>query len=197
MRNIKIWVVLVAITWLIESQADWPKTPEDFRMLPVYCKARMLPEYKGKYNYWANIIGDGFQHTHHYCAALFTYNKALLMIPTTKAEQKNRKFLLGVAKKQLEYIYTHVNNKKYRLWPDIHLLAAKIYNEQGNTGAAIEYYYKAINSKRDYSKPYAGLANLYLRMGKKEDAIKILKEGLKYNKKSKLLKKKLKEIQEG
>ncbi len=191
-KYIFIFVFLLPSTY---SHAEWPKKPSDFRLLPQYCKALLIPEFKKtQYKHWARIIGPGFGHSHHFCAAMFSYLQADRIFPKNKEEKQRKKFLYRETINEIEYIEKNVKSKRYKLWPEVYSLKAEAYERMGDTKKAIRYFMKAIQSNPRYPRSYAAFASFLQKNHQKKQAIKILKIGLKYNPKSKMLKSKLSRI---
>jgi tetratricopeptide (TPR) repeat protein len=141
-------------------------------LLPPYCAAK----YKGlDFGHWYKVIGPSFGDVHHYCDALVYVSR---YYKSRNAE--DRKFFLKNAIDNTDYMFSHVKPNQPRdiLLPEMHftmgkvLILAKDYKAEGE-------FLQAIQLKPSYVDPYAALADFYLNVGKKQDALKILEEGLK------------------
>ena len=88
---VKKYVVLFINLFLLllissESLATaWPKTRAEFASLPPYCLARQgkqigLTVSEVEIKKWERILGGGFLHVHHFCAALNTLKVLVVLI---------------------------------------------------------------------------------------------------------------------
>lgn len=187
---------LTLLTFSSNSLADssgYPKTDVDFMYLPPYCKARMRKSSPEDQKQWAKRLGADYLHTHHYCAALHQLRIARSMFPRNKGEKSRKNSTLNGVFNNINYMEQHAKST-YILFPYIYTTKAEAYLEAKKENKAISYFYKAINSNKKFTKPYALLADYYLKHHNKQEAKKILVEGLKYSPQSKALNKRLKKI---
>lgn len=193
---IKKTIILAFILGIYYSKicvADWPTTDKDFALLPPYCKALIDPETKKRdYGLWAKRVGPGFGNAHHFCAGLHSYrvlNKAY------NATASEKKFALIQIINEIEYYETHTGPIKSRIYPAVYLLKAQVYGDMGNTSSAIEYFNKSIDANKEYTNAYVALADFYLKVNSKEQAIETIKTGLQYKPNSITLNRRLKKLQ--
>jgi len=173
--------------------AGYPKTDADYMLLPPFCKARASGDKSLNYKNWAKKLGRDFLHTHHYCAALNTLRQARLMFPKNKSQQQDKKGTLSFIFNNIQYMEDHAK-PTYVLFPHIYTTKAEAYLEAKQTTKAIEYFNKAINANKKFTKPYALLSDYYLRIKNKKDALSILEDGLKHSPKSRALNKRIKKL---
>ncbi len=167
----------------------WPSTEAEFSKLPPYCKARAG---KGKglavsdyeIQKWKQKLGPGFLHVHHLCAAL---NFNIIYPGTTD------KPALKVIVKELDYVQRHAP-ADFPLHPLVSLERGKFLLRLDLVTEAILEFQKAIKFKPSYTPPYAELSDYYAETGQTEEAISILKEGLKHSPRSRRLKRRLSKL---
>lgn len=151
----------------------WDKpTDAEIALLPPYCAAK----YKGlDFGHWSKVIGPSFIDVHHYCDALAYVNRYY-----KSRGAVDRQWFLQGAISNIDYMFSHVkpNQPRNILLPEIHFTKGKVLVLAKDYKAGEEFL-QAIQLKPDYVDPYAALADFYLSVGKKQDALKILEEGLR------------------
>lgn len=151
-----------------------PPTDTEIAMLPAYCatKFKNLPDY----GHWVEVLGPSFNDVHHYCGALVYLNRYY-----TDSNPNDRKFFLQDAIGNLDYMISHALPTQPRnvLLPEVHYTKGRVLILAGRASEAVGEFLQAIQLKPDYADPYAALADSYSRIGHKQDALKILGEGLK------------------
>lgn len=156
-----------------------PPTDAEIALMPPYCAAKYDLDKPGKhvdYRYWIQAIGPSFGDVHHYCDALMHFNR---YYKSRNAE--DRKFFLKNALDNINYMFSHALPTQPRdvLLPEMHFTKGKVLLVAGRDFEAAREFLQAIQLKPDYAAPYAALADFYLKIGKKQDALKILEEGLR------------------
>ncbi|MCB1879539.1 MAG: hypothetical protein H6964_01945 [Chromatiaceae bacterium] len=190
---VKKYVVLFINLFLLllissESLATaWPKTRAEFASLPPYCLARQgkqigLTVSEVEIKKWERILGGGFLHVHHFCAAL---NTLKILDRGTPKEYE----LQGVIK-EFDYVLTQ-SPKNFPLIPLINVEKGKVLLRLNQRGEAVREFLNAIKFKPNYTLPYAVLSDYYVQYGQEEEAKSILEEGLKHSPKSKMLMRRL------
>lgn len=169
--------------------SEYPKSKDDYRLLPPFCKARASGSKSVDYKKWQRILGKDFLHVHHYCAGLHTLNKA-----RRTRDKKDRNYLLKVANKHILYMDGHANSR-FKLFPQIYSTRGEIYELLGNNPKAVHAYSKSINANKKFTRPYGKLADIYYKLGQKDLAVQTIKRGLKFKPKSKSLNRRLKKYQ--
>lgn len=154
----------------------WDKpTDAEIALLPPYCatKFKHLPDYDS----WRQALGPSFEDVHHYCGALVHLNRYYKSSST-----QDRKFFLKNMFTNMDYMFSHVKQSQPRnvLLPEMHFTMGKMLIIAGRDAQAIKEFLQATQLKPDYADPYAALADLYAKAGKKQDALKTLEEGLSH-----------------
>jgi len=179
---------ILALTPLPAS-ALWPKTDNDFALLPPYCKPRFQedrhPEQARK---WISILGKStYLHIHHYCKGLFNLMKAQASTPPNET-------LLRIALKQWNYVDQH--------WPHNSKLRPEMLVKRGDTlillgqiSEGLISYQAAMKMKPDYSLPYLRMADYFLKQGERDEALKWLGKGSKQAPRSNKIRRKLQQLE--
>lgn len=137
------------------------------------------------------IIGERvYNSVHHYIFALNWINRYKLSFTMQYAGIENDR--LGALNKAIkEFAYMRGLGdilKKNKLYYNLLLYEAYVYNELGNIKDAVKNYYEAMKTRPSYANAYIEYATLLNSAGKTADAIKILNIGLKKTKGNKLIK---------
>ena len=101
-RQLAVLILISPVAILVapSAMAEWPNTPAAFAVLPKYCWARMEADKSSpERQMWAQRLGQGFLHVHHYCSALHEMNLA-----NRARNPKEKKRLLSHAIEQIEYV---------------------------------------------------------------------------------------------
>lgn len=194
-KNIIKYTFYILVFTQISNSFAFPKTKSDFSFLPQYCLAQMKPEWspKGIPERWKKTIPGTFPHLHHYCAALHYLRLARNKTQKTKREEMLRQNLLRGVYNNTQYMIKHSPHSD-PLFPYIYTTQAEAYLESGEIGNAITYFNKAINANKKFTKPYALLADYYIKSNNKKSAREILEEGLKYSPNSNALNSRMKKL---
>jgi len=143
-----------------------------------------------KYKKALKKYGFGWSHMHHYCVGLIDIQRAFSIIGNTK----KRNFEFRQAISQFQYVLKNTD-MKFSLRPMVLAKQAYVFFLLNEFNKAFNNYRIAAGLKRNYIPAYIGMADCYLKLGDKTGAVSILKIGLKYIPKSKILKKKILTIQ--
>jgi tetratricopeptide (TPR) repeat protein len=110
---------------------------------------------------------------YHYCGALVEINRYY-----KSSDKQDRKFLIQNSIGNLDYMISHAEQSS-ALMPEIYFTKGRILVLDGRNAEAVKEFLQAIRLKPDYADPYAAMADFYARIEKKQDALKILQEGLR------------------
>lgn len=201
MRKNKLIKILFTITMaLIASKSGWagvyPIDMASFNMLPPHCQAWWAGVYKAgnapgivinpeKYNekLWAKRVG-AWVTFNHYCPGLVALNK-LKFGRYKSPSEKNE--LMHSAASSLEYQIQQNKVDTQNAWiiAEAYLKLAELNELANKDGDAVKLYNKAIEIHPSYIKAYAGLSDLYKKMGMKSEAKEILEKAIKIKPNSK------------
>jgi len=117
------------------------------------------------------------EHTQHFCHGM----KSILRKDYATAVQ------------EFEYVQTH-STSQHELLDSTSLYKAEALGKLGKTGPAIQEYNKAIQLNKKYHQAYERLADFYLNLGMKQDALDVINTGLKYSPNSRGLKRRLQKL---
>lgn len=124
---------------------------------------------------WFVRMGPVFEHMHHYCWALVKANRA--EAPGT--ELQLRRSLYASAVDECRYVLRNHPDPAFVLRPEILYRMGQFEAANESWIQAIEYYQESIAAKPDYWPPYIGIADIHLRLGRRDRAMEILDAGLK------------------
>ncbi len=198
---LRLTLLLTLITPLgAEAAQPFAATPSEMMLLPQYCQAkygrdRSNPAAQER---WRTVFGiKNWRNMHHYCDAL----KEMLRANNSIGEPSERLFHLQKAHQGLKHIINVETTKNWALRPEaytklgaVSLDLARITRNLQYDGEAVASFNSALEINPRYVPPYRYLSDFYADQGKKEKALEIVKEGLKYVPKSRSLKRRLKEL---
>lgn len=158
----------------------------EMRLLPRYCADTQGFKYGYKespnYQRWEQMMGQTFWHLYHYCWSLLYMNRSNRAgIPNSK-RQSQRELALG------SYQYVIDNS------PEDFVLLPEIYTKKGEVELLLKKISKANQSfsharklKPDYWPAYSHWAEYLISIGHKNDAFAIVKSGLRFSPRAKVL----------
>lgn len=169
----------------------------NFNMLPPHCQAKYAEMYKmgkvkgikidpNKYlpKVWAKRVGQPWGHFHHYCPGLIALNQA-------KYKASGRDKLLKKARGEFNYVISHSKFTASNGWllAEVNLHLAEVFELANQPGEVISHYQKSINANPRSFRSYLGLSKFYSKSGNTEEALAVVRRGLKKVPKSRSLKK--------
>lgn len=156
-------------------------TPEERALVPKFCAdTQGFGKYGDAYfntspnaAKWVAMMGDGFWHMHHYCWAIINYNRAIRI----NFPRQHRMATLKDARGDFYYV---VNNTgpDFILLPEIYTWIGRISVVMKESREAESAFSKARELKPDYWPPYYHHGEYLLSIGKKIEALEIVKAGL-------------------
>lgn len=170
--------------------ANYAISKNEMKMLPPYCKARFEittnPQNAAR---WRSILGGDFMNVHHYCQGLNFMKRAYASI-----DVNSRRYDLQNAVNNFKYMINHLINSNFVLLPEIYLNLGKTYALEGDKKNAILSFDRSISIKRNYTLAYAAISDLYLDDGERKIAKSYLNRGLSISPSSRILRRRLNEI---
>ena len=133
-------------------------------------------------------MAKGNIHLHHYCYG--EIHKGRYFSSKTKVDRMR---FLDAFIKDLDYVLTHSPNE----WPyfyELHHEQAEMYFSAGDLPKALNKANLALTRQPDFDKSHALISDIYLKQGKKNNAIEQLQLALKANPTSKRLLRRLKAL---
>lgn len=175
---IRFFILMTILTFSNFSYAEYAISATEILQMPPFCKGLSTPNFQDNAKQFKKDIKVPGQHTQHFCHGM----KSIIRTDYVTAIQ------------EFEYVQGH-STEQHALLPATSLYKAEAFGKLGKVIKALTEYNKAIQLKRTYTQAYSRLANYYLTLNKKDDALKTIKLGLKYSPNSKLLKKRLQKLQ--
>lgn len=154
------------------AQTNYWKIPEaELRVLPQFCRTGFAV-YKLQGKEWLN----------HLCPGLYALNDAQKIV----GNEEKRRYALDRAVGELSYTINNTTDQvPFR--SSIFVKRGNAYEMQGNHGKAIADYQAAIVRDAKNATAYTALANLFSKMGAKDEALQVIDNGLAANPESKAL----------
>ncbi len=156
-------------------------TPGEMAVIPAYCPHTQTFA-QGTYSVgiptaaqkpWADLLGSGFWHLHHYCWALIDSYRA----KTAGLSADQRKHLYTIAVADSYYVIKN-SPPDFILLPEIYFRVGQFYVELNEPWHAIDHFQKSRELKPDYWPAYQGLSQVNERLGRRAVAVEALKAGL-------------------
>lgn len=171
---------------------EYPNAERDFKGLPKYCRAKLQDGYAkpGMHSHYSRNLKGIYGDSHHYCAAMHSFQHADGMIPA----KEPKKYWLGRVIDNIGYMESHSGNKNHQFYAEMYLLKARAFLMQGNTGQAFLYFEKSLAVNPKYTPTYKELIKYYLKLNDKKSALAVVERGLAQRPKSKTLLRKKSEI---
>jgi len=188
MRIILFFVIGISFPWhtLIAADSDWRQNTQ---LLPPYCKDRAKGIQSAEFKRWKRTFGDAFMHIHHYCGGIFAEQKAR----STVNQQERQRWLRSVLG-EMRYVSKHCS-ERCALYPELHSRWGWALGASGQPAEAIKHFQLVIRAKPKYASAYAKLSDLYIEINQPGDARRVLGEGLEAKPGSRMLNKRLQELE--
>lgn len=185
MKNFQ-WRCFVVIVFLFSLarladalNKDQKPTFEELIRLPVYCQIKMkyhdTPFSGPDLQSLQRIMGPDYIHIHHYCYGLNW--------------MQNRILEAGSADDQIKFCYERaigefgyvIRNSTVRLplLPEAYYNKAKVLEKLQRYSEALSSYGDAIRIKRNYVQAYLALSDILWRLDQRQEALSILRLGIK------------------
>lgn len=189
MRILLFLVFGFSLLWQNPATAEaWR---QDAKLLPQYCQDRVKGLNSEQFLRWRGSLGSVFAHTHHYCSGIYAEQKA-----KSTLDPQVRKRWLRSAAGEMAYVSRHCSTG-CALYPELHTRWGWALGANGQVGEAISHFQLAIKAKPKYAQAYAKLADLYVEIKQPDEARKILNQGLKAKPGSRMLERRLRDLDKG
>lgn len=172
--------LLVSCVQMAEANTPQNITPGEISRLPEYCPHSITFSPRGtpdaptdQQRHWVALMGNTFWAIHHYCWALVNVNRA----ERGGLSPADRRYLFQWAIQDCYYV-VNLATPDFPLMPEILTRIGNYYVEMDRVIEAMEHFERAKAIKSDYWPPYVGLANINLRLGRKNVAIDILNSAI-------------------
>ncbi len=160
-------------------------TASEARQLPPFCLGLSAGNYReDAQSLRKNVRVPGVD-THHFCHGM----KSII-----RGDQGNKKEYEN-AVGEFDYVLGRSSTlSQNELLDSANLYRAEALGKLGRTGPALIAYNKAIQLNPKYHQAYARLADFYLKLGMKQDALDTVNVGLKFSPNSKGLRNRLRKL---
>ena len=142
------------------------------------------------FNLYIKKYGASFAHLHHYCYALNDEYEADSISDPIRRHHRLAKDAIG----DLDYVLSNNKDPNFFFLPEIYTAKARILFKLDDPKNALIWLRKAIDARPSYAPAYARLSDYYVAQGMKEEAIKILNQGIARSKRSDMLKQRLNKL---
>ncbi len=171
-----IWLALLAHG---ASAAPDNITRGEIALLPGYCPdtqtfSRDDARTSVKSERWRAMFGPTFSALHHYCWGLISVSRAR----SPGVLGLTRQGLLMSAINDFRYVVQHAT-PDFILLPEIYYRMGETQLELQAYGAALDAFTMSRQAKPDYWPPYARWAEALVKLGKKNEALAHLEQGLR------------------
>lgn len=169
MRAIPIFLILLASTGALAGQESYGPTPEETAMLPPYCGGPGGGD-------WKAILGEARIWNNHTCYGINRLNRYYKS--RTAGE---RTYHLQTALQDFNYSVDHLP-QTFPLMPEILYYRGMTHKLLGTPALAMADWQKSISLDRHYVRSIQELADLFAKnLGKPEQALEVVTEGLRDN----------------
>ena len=182
------WMLYLALGAASQVHAALDTTAQEIAMLPAYCDAKMGRQAPEAVAMWRDKMGfDNWIHMHHYCGGLIELNR----------------YYRGATGRQTANLGNAVNEfsgmikawtPDFYLRPEAHLNRGRAYKFMHHDGQALVDFQKAIELDPRLAPASIELADLYKKLGKKNEALAVLKSGIEHNPDTKSLRRRYAEL---
>lgn len=171
--------------------------PREVAMLPRYCI--YTQSFRGsvpggnnpaEVKHWYVVMGETFNHMHHYCWGLMKTNRAVILARS----RQDRQFYLGDAISEFDYVIERAPSN-FVLLPEIFTKKGDNLLRLGKTAQGITELQRAIELKPDYWPPYEAISDHHKTAGDIAKAREVLEKALSFSPESKSLKRRLTELE--
>lgn len=153
------------------SAAEWDQLPEYCRYTEMWRTHEDLPTYRE----WRSRLGPAFDGMHHYCFGIVKGYRA--SSPALAGQSQHRTALLGSAIDEIEFVLRSAP-EDFVLRPEVLLRGGQFAARLEAYPRALEYFEASIKAKTDYWPPYLEIANVNLKIGRRQHAVEVLERGL-------------------
>lgn len=171
-RFVRIAVLLSALAPALPALAATNVTPAEIAVLPPYCDAKIGSQNPAAVELWLRQLKrENWDHMHHYCGGLVDLNRYY------GGNAAQRKDSLRRAMWEFNYSLQHTQPDFY-LRADMHYNRGKVWRLQGNDGQALADFQRAIELSPGMPSATLELADIYKKLGKRQQALAALTQSL-------------------
>lgn len=164
-------------------------TDAEMLLIPRYCPDTMGFNYGDAYhntspnaNKWVGLMGKGFWAVHHYCWALIDLQRAL----RHNTPPQIRQGLLESVLSDYRYVVNNVP-PDFILLPEILTRIGEVEIRLSHPDVADQAFSRARELKPDYWPAYSHWIEYLIKVGRRSEALKVVRSGLSYSPNAKVL----------
>lgn len=186
---IRIFLGVMSVLLTSHAMAILPSAiqPDEFSVLPAYCKAKLSDDPSDDKAYSA-MIGPDWVHIHHYCFALNFTNRFY-----KTSDQNDKKHYMSSSLNNHDYVLTH-STPDFWMRPLIHTEKAKQLQAAKRYAESLSEANKALQISPKYVSAYVVLADVYRDLNKRTEAVSAVERGLHFEPGNKLLQRRYKSL---
>jgi tetratricopeptide (TPR) repeat protein len=184
-------VCALSLAWMSNSAIGRPTniTQGETAMSPPYCiykdgfeDSQASGQFSPGAKHWQSILGDGFRTLHHYCWAHVSMQRAMRHDTTPGAREH---YLSDAAAD--DWFVIQNTKSDFILLPEIYTHLGKLQLMRSRPQEANKAFAQARALKPDYWPAYSHWAEFLIRAGQRAEAKQVVKSGLEYSPKAKVL----------
>ncbi|HEX7972167.1 MAG TPA: tetratricopeptide repeat protein [Thiobacillus sp.] len=182
------WGVALGLAMNGSAQAALDTTPDEIAVLPAYCDAKMGRRTPESVSFWQEKMGHAnWIHIHHYCGGLIELNRYY------RSSTGRKKANLHNAVNEFTGM-VNAFTPDFFLLPEAYLNRGKAHKFMGRDAEAVNDFLKAIEINPRLAPASLELADLYVKSGKKGEALAVLRKGLEQSPSTKSLRRRYQEL---
>jgi len=132
--------------------------------------------------------GSGGIHMHHYCDCIRFYERA-----RQSMKPEDRLYNINVSIGGCDYVLQHASDT-YSRRPEVLVIMGRSLDYAGRREEAANAYNQALALDPNFAMAYGALGNVYKKLGDREQATSVYREGLRRNPTNRYLKSRLKDL---
>lgn len=189
MKRVLFGVALLGGFASAHALEPWTPTEQEMAALPTFCKVKFREKTDSPaWRQWAAGLGPDFIHVHHYCAGLNFLNRSY-----RSRTLQERNYNLSSARNNMQYMIDHAA-PSFALMPEVYYSLGIISQLEGRTGESILNLRKAVELRPSMISSWQALADRYLAIQDRAQALQAITEGLRHNPDSQSLQRRYKEL---
>jgi tetratricopeptide (TPR) repeat protein len=185
--ELSLFCILFSILFSSTVVAETTFSESEAGQLPPFCLGLSVGYFQDSAKHLKRDIKipPTFESPHHFCSG---------MAEIIRGDQGDKKSY-NYAIQEFDYVLGRSTSlSQNELMDSAHLYKAEALGKLGQSAPALQEYNKAIQLNPKYHQAYARLADFYLKLGMKQDALDTVNVGLKFSPNSKGLRNRLRKL---
>lgn len=185
-----VFAVLLSGMVLVPAHAKEPATAAELLLMPPYCKVKAGKGTAAENSHWKRTFRqDNWVSMHHYCGTILEDQRASKIFEKKYRNRGLRGAQDGYRSHLKETTQDHI------LRYEIYYRLGKVSRKLNDPGGAMQAFYASMQLKPKYIGNYTGLSDVYQDLGKYQEALDVINQGLAYKPKSRGLLRRKKELE--